>query len=49
LTTKPRTFTLSLKDGLGSWEGGLFFPEKQFQFNLENFCCDKFLEEGRKD
>jgi hypothetical protein len=27
-----------------------FFPsKKQFQFNLESVCCDKFLEEGRKD
>jgi hypothetical protein len=29
--------------------GGSFFPEKQFQFNLERVCRDKFLEEGRKD
>ncbi len=27
----------------------LFPPKKQFQFNLESVCCDKFLEEGRKD
>jgi hypothetical protein len=49
LATKQRSFTLSLKDGLGSWEGILFPPKKQFQFNLESVCCDKFLEEGRKD
>jgi hypothetical protein len=50
LATKQRSFTLSLKDGLGSWEGiFLFPPKKQFQFNLESVCCDKFLEEGRKD
>jgi hypothetical protein len=51
LATKQRSFTLSLKDGLGSWEGILFFSrkKKQFQFNLESVCCDKFLEEGRKD
>jgi hypothetical protein len=48
LATKQRSFTLSLKDGLGSWEGILFPPKKQFQFNLESVCCDKFLE-GRKD
>jgi hypothetical protein len=23
--------------------------KKQFQFNLESVCCDKFLEEGKKD
>jgi hypothetical protein len=47
LATKPRTFSLSLKDGLGSWERVLpFSPEKQFQFNLENVCFYKFLEEG---
>jgi hypothetical protein len=29
LATKQRSFTLSLKDGLGSWEGVLiFFPRK---------------------
>jgi hypothetical protein len=28
LATKQRSFTLSLKDGLGSWEGISFFPEK---------------------
>jgi hypothetical protein len=49
LVTEQRSFTLSLKDGLGSCEGILFSPEKQFQFNLENVCCDKFLEKGRKD
>jgi hypothetical protein len=50
LATKQRSFTLSLKDRLGSWEGISFFPKKkQFQFNLESVCCDKFLEEGRKD
>jgi hypothetical protein len=50
LTTKPRTFTLSLKDELGSWERFLFFfPEKQFQLNLESVCFDKFLEEEMKD
>jgi hypothetical protein len=49
LATKQRSFTLSLKDGLGSWEEVLFFLEKQLQSNLESVCCDKFLEEGRKD
>jgi hypothetical protein len=49
LATKQRSFTLSLKDGLGSWEGILFPRKKQFQFNLESVCCDKFLEEGKKD
>jgi hypothetical protein len=50
LATKPRTFTLSLKDGLGSWEGFFFFSlEKQFLLNLESVCLDKFLEEERKD
>jgi hypothetical protein len=28
LATKQRSFTLSLKDGLGSWEGVLLFPRK---------------------
>jgi hypothetical protein len=49
LATKQRSFTLSLKDGLGFWEGIIFPPKKQFQFNFESVCCDKFLEEGRKD
>jgi hypothetical protein len=49
LATKQRSFTLSLKDELGSWERIFFPPKKQFQFNLESVCCDKFLEEGRKD
>jgi hypothetical protein len=49
LATKQRSFTLSLKDGLGSWERIFFSLKKQFQFNLESVCCDKFLEEGRKD
>jgi hypothetical protein len=49
LATKQRSFTLSLKDELGSWERSFFSPKKQFQFNFESVCCDKFLEEGRKD
>jgi hypothetical protein len=50
LATKRRSFTLSLKDKLGSWGGIFFFPrKKQFQFNLESVCYDKVLEEGRKD
>jgi hypothetical protein len=47
LATKPKTFSLFLKDELGSWEGVLPFSlEKQFQFNLESVCFYKFLEEG---
>jgi hypothetical protein len=50
LATKQRSFTLSLKDGLRSWEGILFpLKKKQFQFNLESVCYDKFFKEGRKD
>ncbi len=50
LATKPRTLTLSLKDGLGTWELSSSFPwRKQFQSNLESVCFNKVLEEGRKD
>jgi hypothetical protein len=50
LAIEQRTFTLSLKDGFGSWEGVLFFlPENKFQLNLESVCFYKFLEKGRKD
>jgi hypothetical protein len=50
LATKPRTLTLSLKGGLGTWELSSSFPgRKQFQSNLESVCFNKVLEEGRKD
>jgi hypothetical protein len=50
LTTKPRTFTLFLKDGLDLGRGFFFSPgKKNFQFNLESVCFYKFFEEGRKD
>jgi len=50
LATKQRSFTLSLKDGLGFWEGVLLFPrENKFQLNLESVYFYKFLEEGRRD
>ncbi len=50
LATKPRTFTLSLKGGLGSWELSSSSPsEKQIESNLESVCFDKVLEEEMKD
>ncbi len=50
LATKPRTSTLSLKGGLGSWEVSSSSPsEKQIESNLESVCFDKVLEEEMKD
>jgi hypothetical protein len=50
LATEQRSFTLSLKDELGSWKGVLLFSrEKKFELNLESVCFYKFLEEGKKD
>jgi hypothetical protein len=45
------TFTsllLFLKGGLGSWEA-FSFPKHNFQFNLENICSHKLLEEEKND
>jgi hypothetical protein len=46
LATKQRSFTLSLKDGLGSWEG-FFFPRKNnFNSILRVFVATSFLRRG---
>jgi hypothetical protein len=43
LATKPRTSTLSLKGGLGSWEVSSSSPsKKQIKSNLESVCLEKF-------
>jgi hypothetical protein len=50
LATKPRTSTLSLKGGLGSWEVPSSSPsEKQIKSSLESVCFEKVLEEEMKD
>jgi hypothetical protein len=41
-------FSFSLKGGLGSL-GVLSFPGHNFQFNLENICFHKLLEEEKND
>jgi hypothetical protein len=41
-------FSFSLKGGLGSWEA-LSFPRHNFQFNLDNTCSHKLLEEENND
>jgi hypothetical protein len=47
LATKQRSFTLSLKDGLGSWEGVLlFFPKNNFNSILRVFVATSFLRRG---
>jgi hypothetical protein len=42
------SFAFFLKGGLGSLEL-FFFPGHNFQFNLENTCSHKFLEEEKND
>jgi hypothetical protein len=42
------SFSLSLKGGLGSLEL-LFFLRHNFQFNVENICFRKLLEEEKND
>jgi hypothetical protein len=41
-------FSFSLKGGFGSL-GVLYFPRHNFQFNLENICSHKLIEEEKKD
>jgi hypothetical protein len=42
------SFSFSLKGELGSSELS-FFPGHNFQFNLENICSHKLLEEENND
>jgi hypothetical protein len=47
LATKQRSFTLFLKDGLGSWEGVLLLPRKiNFKSILRVFVSTSFLRKG---
>jgi hypothetical protein len=47
LATKQRSFTLSLKGGLGSWEGVLLFPRKtNFNSILRVLVSTSFLRRG---
>jgi len=47
LATKQKSFTLSLKDGFGSWEGVLLLPRKtNFNSILRVFVSTSFLRRG---